>query len=508
MGEGNLLTVGAALIALIPATCRAQGPGYRDAWHHVHLEALRQTIWRELAGRPEADRQRVSVLLAGAPGDGAFAAEARALAHLHGVAADERFCLRAGLAAFVLPEVVDPTGDHPSCRDLHVSPTLPASVRHLEGAVVDVTVHDADGRQLSQQRLEGLTAAELAHGTRSAPVSCAELADGRYEVRLRVGFDGAPAAAADPDLRWTFHVRRGYQVAAQAAMAAARDACGKLAEPERTLLAGLSAQVARAYAGEAFAVRSEAPRELDLLVTALRNLGAGQPVLARLAGAVATQLPTGGQPLGCVLRITAGAEPGVATAARPLVVFASGSPSHGDHLPRPETPRVRAAGWMAAALERFGAGSDWNVAYLDSPGSGENYGSHLRSALTTLRQLWPPGDRPVVLVCERDAATVATLHLATLRPAVDGVVLLGTSALSHRVLDELAGVALRVEPVGAASPRALDHVLRRADELRAAGTWRGDFGRLTPDAAPAWCFGPVATADAVAAFVRGLVPQR
>ena len=52
----------------------------------------------------------------------------RALARVRGVQPDAAFLYRGTLRAVTLPEIVDPDGDNPECRDLHVTYYLPYTI--------------------------------------------------------------------------------------------------------------------------------------------------------------------------------------------------------------------------------------------------------------------------------------------------------------------------------------------------------------------------------------------
>lgn len=493
-----------ALGALPVERLVAQGPGYRERWGYLHLEARRQQVWHELQGRPDADRRAVARLLA-EPCEGVpFRPVARALAHLRGVPCDDRFLLRAMVGAFVLPEVVDPISTVPACRGANVSAFLPCSFE-LPGALsFDVVIRDATDAVVFEYRIERNTShADLRLGQAEATWQPLEPEDGRYQVELRTLVDGEGPRPSDPVLRWTFHVLRGYQARAEAALSQARGLREQLDSVPRALLDGFALHVTRAYRGEAFAVASDAVLDLQRLERCLDNLQEQRPPLAGIDGAIPAAMPAGDIVQPCLLQPAAG------TGDHALVVFATGAPAYGIDAVRPEQPQTRAAAWLAAELDGFGAEHGWHVAYLDSPGGGRPYAAALAATLAALPEVLPTGGRKPLLVCDREAAGVVGLHLGSLADAVAGVVLVGTAAVPTRVLDALDSVPVRLVeladyPASRTVPRLLQFLASRADGDAAQ---RPDI-RLLHERQPAWPFGLAASRHELAAFARELFGRR
>jgi hypothetical protein len=356
----------------------------------------------------------------------------------------------------------------------------------------DVEVRDEKGTKVRDLRIEQNTSLEdLLMAQAVAVLPAAELADGSYRVQVRTLIDGQPPRASDPVLSWRFHVLRGYQARCEGAVRDVQALAGKLDQPQQALLSGLEAPVRRAYYGEAFDVESNAVVELQRLELAVKNLAEQKPVLAGMSGEVLTALPSlGTAPLPCVLRLPGSKEP------RPLVVLCGGAPAYDLAAYRPTAPATRGPAWTAHELRQFAAQREWNIVFLDSPGGGRNYMPDVASAITTVRELLHSGDQPVVLVCDREAATMASFHVDRLRELVSGLVLVGGGALQATTLDGLGSLAVRLAPLhgypaAEGLQRTLDYVARR----RAEQAWNGDVERLAAHEPP-WPMGlPLLAAD-------------
>jgi hypothetical protein len=507
MGQGQLLAAAAALIGAeltVPvilvagafaASAAAQGPVYRERWGWLHLERRRSELLEEIATRAPADREQVARILAEPAVGAPFPPVAKALANARGVTADESFVLRSAISVYVLPEVADPNATKEVCRCTNLSVFLPFSLPAPGVLAFDVEVQDDKGAKVWDTRIEQNTKVEdLRMAQAVAVVPAAELADGAYRVHVRTLIDGQQPRASDPALSWRFHVLRGYQARCEGAVRDVRSLAGKLEQPQRALLSGLEAPVLRAYYGEAFEVDSNAVVELQRLELALKNLAEQKPVLAGMSGEVLTALPSlGADPLPCVLRLPGRKE-------RPLVVFCPGAPAYDLTAYRPTAPATRGPVWTAHELRQFAAQRDWNVAFLDSPGGGRNYMPDVCSGIAALRELLHCGDQPVVLVCDREAATIASFHVERLRELVSGLVLVGGGALQAKALDGLGSLAVRLAllhgyPAAEGLRRTLDHIAR----LRTEHTWNGDVERLAAHEPP-WPMGLPLLAEDIERF--------
>jgi hypothetical protein len=491
----RVLTAIACALSLSAASVSAQGPLYRERWGFLHLEHRRAELRAELAGRKAADVAAVATMLAEPDGGVPFVPVARALARLRGVEADELFLFRAMLGVFLLPEIVDPEATNELCRSLNVSAFLPFAVPVPADLALELVVVDREGARVADGRIvNNLALEDLRMGRATHVIPCAELADGTYELRVLVHAGEAGPGAKDPVLSWPFHVLRGYQRRSEAAMAAAKLRVEGLAAVDRALLEGLAAEVSRAYLGEAFAVGSDAARQLELLEQALRNLEQGKSVLHGVRGDVATALPAGERspvapsaeadvpPLPCVLvdYDAARKEP------RPVVVVATGVPSYDTTLKRPNAPSVRDPMWSAREIATLRSRADVQWVCLGSPGDGRPYPQSLQAALEALSSLLPADSPPPLLVCEREAAGVVAFALKRLAPQVGGFVLIGGGAMPQQQLDGLDRpvrfVPLAGFPGSAAVERVLDYVA--ATPGRSDVAWLAGVEQPLP-----WTFG-------------------
>lgn len=499
MGQGHLLAA-AQLIAAVAlgGLAAAQGVATRESWGYLHLEARRAEVRRELAGRDDTDHAVVARVLAKPAGGVPFARVADALAYLRGVDADAAFVLRATMGAFVLPEVVDPTAANEACRDLHVSPFLPFALPFPAPVTFAVEARDAAGAL----RWTGVIArhteerdVRMARPTIDVP--CAELPDGAYEVTVRTLFGDEPPRPTDPVVRWRFHVLRGFQQRAETAIAAAaaRPAGSGL---DAAIVLGAAERVRAAYTGGAFAVQSDAVRDLAALERALANGTAGKPAAEGLAGDLSLALPAAGRaggPAPCVLRrASSGA------GKRPLVVVCAGTPAYDPKVDRPASPAVRDPRWTADELRDFGVAEGWHVAFLASPGGGREYAAALADALPWLTSAVDAAPGKVALVAEREAAAVASLALARLRPTIGAAAFLGVGALMAPTMAACDGLPVAYVPVEGLDAAALQRTIDFAAARRAKGEPAPATEWLETVSA-AWPFGLSVARAPIAAFL-------
>ncbi|MBL8725486.1 MAG: hypothetical protein JNK49_15700 [Planctomycetes bacterium] len=507
MGERTLSSGRVALIASALGVLPAQGPVYRERWGHLFLEQRRAELGRELAGRDAEVRQQIAELLAVPTRGLPFLPEARALAQLRGVAADPAFVLRQALGVFPLPEVVDPEAANEQCRNLNASVFLPVTVPDAGVLEFELLLRDAAGAVVWRTVLAKDTAvSDLRLARPAAQVPGQELANGSYELQVVARVDGREPRATDPALRVRCHVLRGYQARAEAAMAAAKAMAAAASELPQALLQGLRAEVERAYHGEAFDVASTAVLDLERLERAVANLREDRHVLAGIEGLVPTMVPGAAGPMRVVLRLSAERHPAAAPTARPLVVFAGGSPAFDLDGVRPAAPLTRSPRWPAAALADFGATLDADVAFVESTGHGRNHGQELAAVIAALRRLWGGPDAPLCLVAEREAATVVGLQAERFVPGLRGLVLVGGAGLALPALERLAGVPVRFarvvgNPADAAQQRLLDHLQRNPE---AAG--RADVQWLTAAPVP-WTCALESLRGPLEAFAAAVLPR-
>ena len=495
--------ISAGLFSTFVSEGSAQGPAYRERWGYLHLERRRSEVFDELRGRDADARKAVATLLS-SPGEGVpFRPVAAALAYLRGAEADDAFQLRCALGLFVLPEVVDPDGKQPACRSANFSVHLPFSLPSAGEMSFEISVRDAAGELAYRESVTdpvGIQDVQLAQVEVSVPG--AGLADGVYEVSLRTLIEGAGPRAYDPELRWSFHVLRGYQERAELAMGKAVALREGLDPLPRALVDGFAAHVSRVYTGEAFAVQSEAVADLRRLEQCLDNLAAERDPLDAIFGDVPTALPGDGGAQPCLLRVN------TARKHRPTVCFASGAPSYGVGARRPASPVVRDARWLRRELGSFGEAEGWNLAVFDSPGGGRRYGESLLAALKALPDVLPSGDTKPLLVCDREAASVVGIQLAKFEPLVAGVVFVGAGVVPAPALAALDGLPVRfVElsgyPASGGIRRLMDYVTTRPVSERDALDLEWLHERPT-----LWPYGVAFSLPEVRAFAEQLFGDR
>jgi hypothetical protein len=503
MGQSYLSV---AIVALtLVASASGQGVVYREAWGYMHLEERRHELASALTSATSERREAVAKLLGEPDGGLPIVPLANAMAAVRGVEADPPFVLRTLVASYVLPEVVDPDGNHPSCRDVAVTAFLPFPMP-LPGALsFAVEVDDAAGKTVFRGAIERDTSLDDLRSARPAlTVPGKELPDGRYRMRLVTRIDGEGPRATDPQLAWTFHVLRGYQHRAEAAMGGARDLAPRLARAEREVLTGLSSAVLRAYTGEAFVGASDAVAELRRLEAAVR-VGAGAEAASEPRfvpppeRCVPLWLEIGdAEPLRCWLQRATERE-------RPLVVVVSGSPAYDATLRRPAGPAVRDPAWTRRELGDFGSGDDWHVACVQSPGDGRNFVGSLTKALPRLIEHAGSGGQPVALVCEREAAAAVALQLPQLAPRPAAIVLIGSGGMPAATLEALGATPVRV--VRLAGYPGSDGLQRIREYLAVRPTTTPlDLDWLVPQELP-WPSALPLVREPLRAFLAGALPK-
>lgn len=502
MDQSHVSAAG-TLIALL-APLLAQGPLYRERWGYLHLELRRDQVLRELAGRDQATRQKVGDLLLADDKGIPFAPVAAALALLRSVPADPGFVVRAMASAFVLPEVVDPQAANEACRQGHVSMFLPYSIELPGKVTFAVDVVDAAGASVFAGVIERDTDLEnLRMGRATISIPAAELPDGDYRVRVQTRIDGAGPRDADPTLEHSFAILRGYQRRSEQAMLAAREHDAALPPVPRALLRGLASEVARAYAGEAFDVRSTGSADLLALERALANLAAERPLTDGTEGTLIAAVPAGDGQLGAAIRWPAVGD----TDPKPLLVFAAGSPAYDVHARRPSAPASRSARWLLQVLRDFDRAGRFRVACLESPGNGVVYGAALEQGVAALRSLLPVAGA-TVLVAEREAAVAATFQPRWLAGHVQGVALVGAGSFGAPQLQQLG--KLQILACGAQGHPSSGGLQRLADLVageHGAVEFAGGFELLPGDGMP-WPFVLSLRLPEIAAFAERVVATR
>lgn len=491
------------LLGATASMASAQGPVYRERWGYLHLEHRRAQVFDELQGRSAEDVQKVARLLAEDDVGVPFVPVANALAFLRGVESDAAFRLRTALGLYVLPEVVDPDGKQAACRSANFSVNLPFALPEAGKMTFEIVVHDAGGKQVFEKLLTHKTSIDdvrLAQAEVTVP--CADLADGTYQVELRTLFDGEGPKAEDPTLRWPFHVLRGYQERSELAMGKAVALRKDLEPLPRAQLDGFATKVSRAYTGEAFAVRSDAVRDLMMLERCLANFDAKRAPLHGMTGVLSTGLPYGKIMQPCQLRVAVDGKP------HPTVVFATGCPAYDVGARRPASPPVREANWLLRELGDFGRSQNWNLAVFDSPGGGRPYPAALLSSLQALAEVLPAGGRKPLLVCDREAAAVVAMQLSKFAPHICGVVLVGSGAMPVQVVDGLDGLPVRfVSLEGYPAARSIDRLMAFVEARKPEQNEGLDLGWLHVRREP-WLYGVARSQQELTSFAARLFSQR
>lgn len=513
MGEGPL-SAGRALrallvVAVLLANSFAQGIVYRERWGYLHFENRRLELLRELLGSDAAMQQEVAAALAVPATGEAFAQFGRALARVRGVPADDAFQLRFAMSVFVLPEVADPEANNEQCRVTNLSAFVPCALTLPAGLEVEFEVTDAAGERKWSHRSVGeipLDDLRMARVTTQVPAS--ELADGRYTVSVTAKLASGGPRPTDPTLRWPMFVQRGFQRRCEAALGTVQKAAPTLSTIHRAMLLGFAEPVRRTYGGLAFDVTSRAVPDLERLERAMANLAAERPVLAGMTGDVETALPAPGDDrLACVLRTADDLGAAGKRTARPLIVFAGASPCYDVGTERPSGPATRGPRWLAAELAHFTATAERDVAFLESPGAGRDYAPALATAIEALKTLLATGDRPVVVVCDREAAAIVALRTPLLRSAVAGLVLMGAGGMTGAMLDALTPLRVRYLTLqGHSGSESIERSLAWVREREKTGEWRGSVAPLAKGPV-AWPFGAALGADAIDAFVREIAAR-
>ena len=505
MDRGTPARLAIASALLLSAFVTSQGPVYRERWGYLHLESLRAQVLDALVGRSPEDVAEVSKRLA-APDEGLpFRPVASALAYLRGVESDGPFLMRAGLGLFVLPEVVDADSTLPTCRSANFTVCLPFMIPVPGAMKFEFVVRDQAGEKVWSKVVdEDVDLRDVRLSQIKASVPAELLPDGRYEVELLTSFGNSAPRPNDPVYRWTFHALRGYQARADKAMAVAITDRSDYAPLVRAQLDGLAQNVNRAFSGQAFAVQSDAVRELELLEHCLENLAKERPPLFGMTGAIPTAMPAGGAALmqPCLVRGPSDDQP------HPMVVFASASPSYNQGSQRPTAPETRSAKWLWRELGDFGVAEKWHVACCDSPGGGRRYAEALEKTLEALPKVLPTGGQKPLLVCDREAASVVALQLARLRPHISGLVMCGFGSISRAEVGKLGGLPVRLLSLnGYPGSSTIERMMEYVDHLREAGGAVPDIARLHDRAEP-WPFGVSRSRRELAAFAAEVFGER
>jgi len=492
-----------AAAAMTSADASAQGPVYRERWGYLHLENRRAQVFDELAGRSAEDVAKVSAMLVADDQGVPFRPVANALAYLRGVACDDAFLLRSAVGTFLLPEVVDADATVEHCRAANFSLVLPFSLKAPGALSFEVIVRNASGEQVWSKVLDrDIEMGDLRMAQIRTSVPAEKLPDGTYEAELRTLFDGKGPRAKDPVLRWQFHSLRGYQARAEKALATAVTDRQDYEPRVRAQLDGVALHVSRAFSGEAFAVKSDAIRDLEALEQCLDNLANKRAPLAGMKGRIATAMPAGDIVQPCMFRSPPDDKP------HPMIVFVTGSPAYDTGSRRPTAPAMRESNWLSRELGDFGVAEQWHVVTCDSPGGGRPFAKALLATLQALPSVLSTGGQKPLIVCDREAAGVVGLQLQKFRPHISGAVFVGGGAIPARAAKQLQGLPVRmVKLSGYPGTRAIDRMLTFVGALKKEGGEAPDISLLHERQEP-WLFGVARSRAELRTFATQVFGER
>jgi hypothetical protein len=442
----------------------------KERWSYAELQSLRRTLLDECEGRAPEMLAAVARDLVGSRQGQSFRPALRALARLRGVESDPAFLYRGSLRAVARPEVVDPDGANPQCRDQHVTFYLPYILEDPGAVRLEIVVASQDGATVWEGVVEEeTTVKDLLSYRPSCEIPGAALEDGEYTIRVAVFLDGQGPRPGDLLVEARFHVLRGFQQRAEnlARRRLERESERELDPVTRAILWGTVAQVGRVYRSEPAAGRSDPRRELWQAERVVENLRRERNPLAGLEGRLDLALPAGpGDEVAFVTLLLPPAD----SEPRPLVLFLPGGPTFDHESDRPTSPRVTSPGWWADLLidRDFGRLGPWNWAVMESPGRVPSSSEALVAVVSALGELLDVPEGQLCLVGERQGAWVAGHSLSYRKPfKLSALVLLVAGGnLPLEKLEERGLRALGIPSLGHASSPALENLAKRDDSGR------------------------------------------
>lgn len=431
--------------ALVPRAL-AQGVLRKEENAYRYLTERRLELVAAWPSLDDAQRQQLCQDLVGEDAGVPFRPVLRALARLAGREADAAWMARGSLGAFALPEVVDPEGANPFCRDLHVTLYLPYKLPGLgEDDVtlgVSVWTEGEDPREVWSGAVdEAVGVGDLLRYQGRVTVPCGELDDGAYRARVRATVAGVAPGPRDPQLELRFDVLRGFQARAEAVL----ESVGEGLDPgsrAHDVWAGFAMPVSRAYFGREGAPLYRPVADLKRVEDALAARDAGEEPVLTGTGWVTVGVPGGAEraagvpPIQLRLRLPAAGQ------GTPVLLL-PGAPTYASTGRRPGGPRTTDPAWIAGLVDGV-EGLTGPVAVLESSGRTGSAVQDLEAALEYLRGVW--GERRVALVAEREAAVVASLAVAKVRDRLAALVLIGAGSVFRDRLGDFVGLPVRMIP--------------------------------------------------------------
>lgn len=467
--SGALLALALAVATALPAQALRQ-----ERRTYARVLELRAELAVALRDAP-AER-RAAVVAALQREEDALTNTARALALARGVEPDAEYLHRAVFQGFALPEVIDTAVPLPGKDEAGVQLTAHTPFRppgelpiRLEFVLVGperASVPFAE--TYTNDDLSGFRATQFHPATKLAP--------GAWRADLLVTLDGRKPREQDLVSSAPFFVAHGFVARREQLLDRLAELAPALGPEQRAAGFGALAPVERVYQGEPPQGRSRALQDLANAERVVRNLGDGAAPLQDLRGWVASALPLAGETVALCARRCRETP---ADTPRPIVVFMPGVPTWDGVSARPGGLEILDPWSIVDALERaqFDAGQKYELIVLESPGRGPAPGQALTACIETLRRQL--GGSRVVLVAEREAATVACLALPELRPHLAGLVLVSGGGLGPREI--AAHAELPILAIPAAEHPMSENLLRMP---QAAGEATPQLELLPPEQRP------------------------
>jgi hypothetical protein len=345
-----------------------------------------------------------------------------------------RVLFRTAIHCFALPEVVDPV----EFKELAVTMHMRSGCR-------------GPGRAVRHRRQEGGPGAP-------APLAVIEQDTGRDDLERFRAVAKVPVRAARPprDRAGHQHDRRraaarrrsradapvrvipGYSARAKSLSAERRSLEGKAAADDLAVLDGALSAVERVWTGEPRGGLFDARTDLEACERMLANVVEGRPICSASGRANATtgpglhDRPGAGEGRSWTCTLDGRPASGRLDAS---VVVVPGTPTWPTHLGAPSSPEATPPGFVWSQLDAAGlpqalAGRAAAVVVLESPGRVQLPAENLPHACAALRRLLGAADAPLVLLAERDGATVVSSALERPRAFAQAVVLVGKAARS------------------------------------------------------------------------------
>lgn len=431
----------------------------------AHLSDQRTELVGAWRSASPALRAKITEALESDSAGNPFLPTARALAIVRGVACDPEFVFRTAVHCFALPEILDPE----EFQELSVTMHLPYSVPVPAGVRFLLNGTDASGKPRALARIESATGQEDLERFRAvATIPVAELGGvQRVEAKVAIGERGG-VREADPVPGAPVQVVVGFKKRVEALRAARAGLAASATPRDLALLDGTLSAVERVWSGEPRTGACDPLAELTLAEHVVGNLAAGRAALAGVARgaptAGLTRLTLGlraeeGVPWTAAVELREGEQP-----ARSLVVVLPGPPFWPTSLGGPSSPQATPPGLVLDQVLALGADrfADSQVVVLESPGKLANPASALPKVCAELRAVLGLGDQPLLLVAEREGATVTTLALARAPRFVDAVILVEGGSFQPDDFERIRDLAV----LGvAAKGRVASENLRRAARI-------------------------------------------